>query len=160
MRFHDYNFEGKSVPPEEEPPPNVPSYMRPVPIGGKAYHTFCAYGQSKTANILHAVSLNEKFRSNGIRAFAVHPGSIWTDFSRNLSPEDFKVVEGTSTFWKNQDQGTATILVAALDPALAEADERPLLSDCQLEDVSDYAKDPEIAEKLWKLSKQLTSAYS
>jgi len=46
------------------------------------------------------------------------------------------------------------MLVAALDPKLATA-EKVFLSDCQLEDVKDYAKRPEIAERLWQLSEQL-----
>jgi len=66
------------------------------------------------------------------------------------------MIEGTSTFWKDQDQGIATILVAALDPKLAEADDRVLLSDCQLEDVAAYAKEPANAERLWQLSELLT----
>lgn len=74
VRFHDYNFEGHPVPPEEEPPSSVPSYMRPAPTGGRSYHGFCAYGQSKTANILHAVALNDRLGGKSVRAYAVHPG--------------------------------------------------------------------------------------
>ena len=72
LRFHDYNFEGKPIPIEEEPPSSIPAYMKPAP--GREYYAFTAYGQSKTANILHAVSLNEKLGSRGVKAFAVHPG--------------------------------------------------------------------------------------
>jgi len=96
LRFHDYNFEGKPIPAEEEPSANIPSYMKPDPNAGREYYAFTAYGQSKTANILHAVSLNEKLGNKGIRAFAVHPGcksavgiALWglsTDFRiRQLS---------------------------------------------------------------------------
>lgn len=75
IRFHDYNFEGKPIPAEEEPPASMPSYMKPDPSQGRLYQGFAAYGQSKTANILHCVSLNEKYGGRGLRAFAVHPGS-------------------------------------------------------------------------------------
>ncbi|KAK6384204.1 hypothetical protein LTR65_009776 [Meristemomyces frigidus] len=160
IRFHDYNFEGKAVPTEEEPPAGIPSHMKPDPAAGRNYHPFSSYGQSKTANILHAVALNDRLGSKGVRAFAVHPGSIWTDLSRNLSPDDLKVVEGTSGFWKDQDQGVATILVAALDPALSDTDGRVLLSDCQLVDVAASAKSPAIAEQLWQLSEKLTGEHS
>ena len=74
VRFHDYNFEGRQVPPEEEPPDGLPPHMKPSTVDGRPYQGFCAYGQSKTANILHCVSLNQKFQEQGIRAFAVHPG--------------------------------------------------------------------------------------
>lgn len=176
IRFHDYNFEGKPVPPEEEPSASVPAYMKPAVLEGRNYHVFCAYGQSKTANILHAVSLNQKLGAEGIRAFAIHPGcesavtrvllclrtneaisAIWTELSRSLSPRDLKAIEGTSTFWKTHDQGIATTLVAALDPKLAEPTSQVYLSDCQLVDVEKYATDPGIAERLWKLSEQIVS---
>ena len=43
--------------------------------GGKTYDPIRAYGMSKTANILMAVSLNEKLGVKGLHAFALHPGS-------------------------------------------------------------------------------------
>ncbi|KAK5118699.1 hypothetical protein LTR85_007905 [Meristemomyces frigidus] len=156
IRFHDYNFEGKAIPPEEEPAAGIPPHMKPDLASGRPYFGFTAYGQSKTANILHAVSLSEKLGDKGVRAFAVHPGSIWTELSRNLSPDDLKVIEGTSTFWKDQDQGVATMLVAALDPKLTQTSNKVFLSDCQVDDVADHAKDPAIAERLWQLSEKLT----
>ena len=61
IRFHDYNFEGKPVPPEELPPKGLPRHFTPNAAEGRPYFVFCAYGQSKTANILHAVGLNEQF---------------------------------------------------------------------------------------------------
>jgi NAD(P)-dependent dehydrogenase (short-subunit alcohol dehydrogenase family) len=42
---------------------------------GKTYNPWMAYGQSKTANILMAVSLNEKLGKKGVRAYALNPGS-------------------------------------------------------------------------------------
>lgn len=72
IRFHDYNFEGKQVPESERPPPSVPDKFLPKP--GNPYHGFVAYGQSKTANILFAISLTEMFGNQGIKGFAVHPG--------------------------------------------------------------------------------------
>lgn len=66
------------------------------------------------------------------------------------------MIEGTSTSWFTLDQGIATILVAALDPKLAEAKTGVFLSDCKFEDIEETAKDPKIAERLWKLSESLT----
>lgn len=42
---------------------------------GQTYNPWLAYGQSKTANILMAVSLNEKLGKKGLQAYAVSPGS-------------------------------------------------------------------------------------
>lgn len=86
-----------------------------------------------------------------------HLLAIWTDLSRNLTPDDLKIIEGTSTSWINPDQGTASILVAALDPKLSGDHDQVFLNDCQFTDVADTAKDPGIAERLWNLSEQLTT---
>jgi hypothetical protein len=44
--------------------------------------------------------------------------AIWTGLSRNLDAEGEAAIRNTSPFWKNHDQGAATVLVAALDPIL------------------------------------------
>lgn len=44
----------------------------------RPYDRWLGYGQSKTANILFAVGLDRRGQTHGIRAFAVHPGVIWT----------------------------------------------------------------------------------
>jgi NAD(P)-dependent dehydrogenase (short-subunit alcohol dehydrogenase family) len=75
IRFHDYNFEGKEIPKDEEPPASI----RPQMLEGKdGYPGFLAYGQSKTANILFSVRLTQILRSRGIISFSLHPGSRFT----------------------------------------------------------------------------------
>jgi NAD(P)-dependent dehydrogenase (short-subunit alcohol dehydrogenase family) len=51
---------------------------------GETYNPWLAYGQSKTANILMAVSLNEKLGKKGVRAYALNPGSQYC-FAPGLS---------------------------------------------------------------------------
>jgi NAD(P)-dependent dehydrogenase (short-subunit alcohol dehydrogenase family) len=135
VRFHDYNFEGKEIPDEEKPPANLPSMFHGT--DGQPYNGYIAYGQGKTANILFSVGLNERMREKGIVSYAVHPGcefyfseyvlikidadvipAIWTGLSRDLDPDGEAAIRATSPFWKNHDQGSATSLVAAFDPAL------------------------------------------
>ncbi|GAB7354613.1 hypothetical protein MBLNU459_g5051t1 [Dothideomycetes sp. NU459] len=117
VRFHDYNFEGKPIPKEEQPPDWLPDHFRPK--AGQIYSGFLSYGQCKTANILFSLALTERLAHQGIRSYAVHPGSIHTDLSRNLSPKDAATIEKTGAHWINHDQGTSAIMVAALDPALS-----------------------------------------
>lgn len=78
--------------------------------------------------------------------------------SRNLTPEDLKAIEGTSTFWKDLDQGSASTLAAAFDPTLVYSKGNVLVNDCRIEGCAPYAADSEIAERLWKLSEALTTA--
>ncbi|KAF2652761.1 NAD(P)-binding protein [Lophiostoma macrostomum CBS 122681] len=160
VRFHDYNFEGKDIPDEEKPPANLPPMFHPTE--GQPYNGFTAYGQGKTANILFSISLNEKLKEEGIISYAVHPGSIWTGLSRDLDEEGEAAIRATSTFWKNHDQGSATTLVAAFDPALnGKHWSQPkgiLLHDCQITEAAPHATDPKVAERLWELSEKLVKS--
>ncbi|MBW7461794.1 oxidoreductase, partial [Paenibacillus sepulcri] len=55
------------------------------------YIPWSGYGQSKTANILFTVELDKRGEADGIRAFALHPGSIVeTGLSRHLSEEQLR----------------------------------------------------------------------
>ncbi|WP_174479813.1 SDR family NAD(P)-dependent oxidoreductase [Paenibacillus borealis] len=58
----------------------------------REYDKWTAYAQSKTANVLFAVALDEKAKDQGIRAFAVHPGLIPSSgIGRFLEPEEIGV---------------------------------------------------------------------
>jgi hypothetical protein len=80
--------------------------------------------------------------------------AIWTDLSRNLNEELTNVIAGTGDFWKSQDQGAATMLVAGFDPALDSA-KGVYLSDCQICMPADHVKYERVAERLWELSDEL-----
>ncbi len=100
-----------------------PNYLR------RDYDPVTAYGQSKTANVLFALALDEKGRSEGVRAFSLHPGTIVeTRFSRDM-PEgvleavgmvdaDGTAVLDTSKGWKSVEQGAATSVWCATSPDL------------------------------------------
>ncbi|KAF1967233.1 NAD(P)-binding protein [Bimuria novae-zelandiae CBS 107.79] len=150
VRFHDYNFEGKEIPQEEQYPPLPPMF----PSGDGVYNGFVSYGQAKTANILYSVELNRLLKEKGIVSYAVHPGSIWTSLGRELDADGEAAIRATSPFWKNHDQGASTTLVAALDPALNEP-KGILLHNCQIFDAAPYATDEELAKRLWTLSEKL-----
>ncbi len=84
-----------------------------------AYDPWVGYGQSKTANILFALALDERFAAEGIRAFAVHPGGIIdTNLGKHISQELLrsmgaidehgKAILDPSRNLKNVDTGAAT----------------------------------------------------
>ena len=137
------------------------------------YDKWLAYGQAKTANSLFAVQLDALGKNAGVRAFAVHPGGIFTPLQRYLSREEM-----TAAGWIDEDgrpddrfktpeQGAATSCWAATSPALAgmggvycedcdiaeptETSPRP-----ELAGVDAHAIDPEAAARLWAASAQLT----
>lgn len=131
IRFHDYFIEGKDVPDEEQPPPQITAIYGKI----KEYNGWLAYGQSKTANSLFSLALNQKLASKGVISYAVHPGcksfsfritviiiltipAIWTNLNRSLDEEGNSILAKTGTYWKSEDEGAATMLVASFDPLL------------------------------------------
>jgi len=151
FRLHDPNFEGKDLPAAERPPPGLPPSLYNEE---DAYPGFIAYAQCKTANILMAVSLTKGLGRLGIVSYSVHPGFIWTGLSRNVDTASLDMLEKSSDFWKTQDQGAATMLVAALDPEL-NASSGYYLSDCQLAEAAAHAVNESTAQHLWALSEGL-----
>lgn len=106
-----------------------------------------AYGQSKTANMLHAVELSNRYSVDGITAVSLHPGVIETELWRN----------GTIGISMNKTvpQGAATSVFCAVSPTIVSGQ---YYSDCKLSDYTPYAMDPENAKKLWILSEELTKS--
>lgn len=131
----------------------------------REYDKFVAYGASKTANILHAKEADRRLRDEGIRAFAVHPGTVATSLARYMSREDFSNLRkliaanggpGASRLdFLTPDQGAATQVWAAVSP---ELDGRGglYLEDCRISDaVAPYACDEQRAVDFWALSEKL-----
>jgi NAD(P)-dependent dehydrogenase (short-subunit alcohol dehydrogenase family) len=89
IRFSDYNFEKAAyeVPESEKPPPGLPDRLLK---GEGGYLLFLAYGQSKTANILHAMSLTDALRGQGIISFSVHPGSMYSRQGTSVEGSDWQ----------------------------------------------------------------------
>jgi NAD(P)-dependent dehydrogenase (short-subunit alcohol dehydrogenase family) len=93
------------------------------------YDRWSAYGQSKTANILFALGLDERGRTEGVRAFSLHPGSIVaTDLGKHLSREELralgvidehgKPILDPARNLKTVEQGAATSVWCATSPRL------------------------------------------
>jgi len=135
----------------------------------RRYSAWDGYGQSKTACVLLAVKLSTSLRQKGVDAFAVHPGAIWTELGRNMSPEDFLLAKQRGSIpppedFKSPEGGAATSVWAATEPLLTQLS--PLyLEDCSVAPllempnyrfgVMNYALDPDNAERLWRATEQL-----
>lgn len=140
----------------------------------REYEKWQSYGQSKTANVLFTVGLEQRLAGQGIHAFAVHPGGIHTNLGRHLSDEDAAALlerlrkaaeergEEPQPF-KSVPQGAATTCWVATAP---ELDERGGLyaEDCHISATDDvdtaggvrsYAVDPVKANQLWTISEEL-----
>ncbi|HFH3233104.1 TPA: SDR family NAD(P)-dependent oxidoreductase [Pseudomonas aeruginosa] len=139
----------------------------------QGYDKWLAYGQSKTANALFAVHLDRLGQSEGVRAFSLHPGKIFTPLQRHLT-QDEMIAAGwldangnpADPTFKTTEQGAATQVWAATSPQLNGMGGL-YCEDCEIAEVDGseppsfvgvraYATDPEQAERLWVLSAQLT----
>ena len=136
------------------------------------YDPQIAYAQSKTANSLFAVEATRRWASDGIVANAVNPGGVATGLQRNFSvkqKESLDAAEAAGIFrYKTIGQGAATSLVAAVAPEFAHTGGH-YLDDCReaytvandaalaqhSHGVKEWALDPVIAQRLWKVSTDL-----
>jgi NAD(P)-dependent dehydrogenase (short-subunit alcohol dehydrogenase family) len=105
------------------------------------YDGMLAYGQSKTANVLHAVELDRRWADDGIRGHAVHPGIVlgtklgpWLAEGEERTPwqsddelramglidESGQPVRDPDREMKTPQQGASTSVFAATSPLLAE----------------------------------------
>lgn len=161
-----------------------PVVFEDVNFEQREYDHLSAYGQSKTANILFAVSLDEKGKSDGIRAFSLHPGGILdTELGRNISMDepliqnfldaDGKPILDPVNGLKTIEQGAATQIWLATNPKLdglgglfaedCEIAEVTVINDnasdvdevVRRKGVMPYAIDRENADRLWTLSEKL-----
>ncbi|MEM9707769.1 MAG: SDR family NAD(P)-dependent oxidoreductase [Pseudomonadota bacterium] len=137
----------------------------------KDYDKWAAYGQSKTANALFAVGLNERLKEKGAEAFAVHPGVIQTELARHMTEEDIAMfsggIEAGTIPMKTVPQGAATQVFAATAPELSGKG-GSYLADVQIAPIEDgtedfskvrpYAIDPGAAEQLWNVSEEMVSS--
>ena len=141
-----------------------------------------AYGQSKTANILFALALDDRAKAYGVRAFSLHPGSIvGTGLSKDVSvhalramglvDEDGNPIIDPARNMKTVAQGAATSVWCATSPQLNgmgglychNCDIAPLVTEplasnqigSMAQGVMPHAVDPDAADRLWTLSEQL-----
>jgi NAD(P)-dependent dehydrogenase (short-subunit alcohol dehydrogenase family) len=138
------------------------------------YTPFGAYGRSKTANILFAAEFDRRHKPRGVRATAVHPGTIKTELSRHMTAEVAEKViadllanrpaDAPPLSWKSVPQGAATSVWAGVT-ASADAVGGRYCEDCHVAEVVDgegviggvrpYALDPDHAKALWAKSEEM-----
>ncbi|KAK5688389.1 hypothetical protein LTS10_000367 [Elasticomyces elasticus] len=132
------------------------------------YHKFIGYGQSKTANVYMANSINRHYADQGIIGLSLHPGAIMTtELGRHMTQEDYALFGDMAKFQamsKSAEQGAATTAWAAVSPHfegknggryLADVGECGPMGTGAMVGGAGYAEhayDEEAEEKLWKIS--------
>jgi hypothetical protein len=142
------------------------------------YDKWAAYAQAKTANALFAVELDARWCADGVRAFAVHPGGIFTPLQRSLSEEEmvalgWKSPDGSvpplvAALFKSPAAGAATTVWCAVSDQL-EGYGGVYCEDCDIAPLADgksqrwehvrpWACDPERALQLWHMTEEMLHA--
>ncbi|MBA4057446.1 MAG: oxidoreductase [Marivirga sp.] len=150
----------------------------------REYETLQGYGQSKTANNLFTVELDNRGMAFNVRAYSLHPGSvIGTDLGREAPIELFKqmgthdadgnIFREVAEKLKTIPQGAATTIWCATSPTLskiggvycenadvAELDlgniEHKYDDPSTLRGVQPYSLEETAAKRLWKWSEEKT----
>jgi NAD(P)-dependent dehydrogenase (short-subunit alcohol dehydrogenase family) len=138
----------------------------------REYEKWTAYGQAKSANALFALELDRRGAEQGVHAFAVDPGGIFTPLQRHL-PHEEQVAMGwydkdgkPNPLFKTVEQGAATSVWCAVSPLL-EGKGGVYCADCNIsapwmegqppyQGVHPHVRDAALAERLWAVSESMT----
>ncbi len=151
----------------------------------RAYDGMQAYGQSKTANVLFALELDNRGKEFNVRAYSIHPGLILsTDLGRSITLDTMKKlgmadadgnpVQKEFTGVKSAQQGISTQIWCATSPlvnniggvycentdiAVLDTDFDPSENwgddVAKIKGVMPFAVDAQAAQRLWTLSEHL-----
>jgi NAD(P)-dependent dehydrogenase (short-subunit alcohol dehydrogenase family) len=126
---------------------------------GKIYNPAIAYSVSKLAKVLYARKLASLVQKDKITTLSLDPGSIktplqrhFTEAARNAAIEQAKKDDPNFVMpeRKSLQEGCATQLRAALDPALDKSS-GAFLQDCQILEHDLHVQSYGAADRVWKL---------
>lgn len=112
-----------------------------------AWTGYAAYAQSKLAQVMHALSLAQKYAPDQLVAYSVHPGVISTKLLR----QGFGPIAGASV-----DAGARTIVRLA-GGEVVDDPSGSYFSDGIVTPPSTTARDPKLREALWDASRRLAA---
>ncbi|PZE86885.1 SDR family NAD(P)-dependent oxidoreductase [Curtobacterium sp. MCBD17_032] len=135
----------------------------------RPYDRWGAYAQSKTADVLLAAGIADRWRDYGVRANSLMPGWITTRLQRHLDEDTLRAMGALDSdgnrieqdFFKTPAQGAATSALLVASPLVEGVTGRYFEDNQEAEQLEDgaghdrgvarYAVDAENAEQLWSL---------
>eukprot|EP01116_Phalansterium_solitarium_P023267 TRINITY_DN8066_c0_g1_i1.p1 TRINITY_DN8066_c0_g1~~TRINITY_DN8066_c0_g1_i1.p1 ORF type:complete len:298 (+),score=74.50 TRINITY_DN8066_c0_g1_i1:403-1296(+) len=123
---------------------------------------FKLYGRSKLCNIYYVQELHRRLNSaapSGVKVYAVHPGAVATDLGRNFRTNFvIRAIEKClQWFFLTPEQSADIVLYPALSDQVDERSGEYFVNK-KLTALKSWARDPEVAGQLWKLSEDLTNS--
>lgn len=134
------------------------------------YDRWVAYGRSKSAGVLLAVGIAERWAGDGITANALMPGWITTALQRHLDLATLQAMGAADEagnpveqpFYKTTEQGAATSVLLAASPLVEgvtgryfeDNQEAPVTTDGTGEGVAAHTLDRDTAGRLWEYARR------
>lgn len=117
------------------------------------------YSISKLANVLYTRGLHQRYHSQGLATFAVHPGGVRTRLGGDgdqsgLFALGWRIAQ---PFLLSPERGAAPI-VAAVDDAAKRQHAGAYLHRHKVQELNQHASDVSAADQLWDVSVDLTKA--
>ncbi|HVE87303.1 MAG TPA: SDR family NAD(P)-dependent oxidoreductase [Myxococcales bacterium] len=120
--------------------------------GEKKFSGLGAFGASKACNLLFAFRLARVWKDRGVTSVAVHPGIVRSGIMRNAA---LPIRILTRLFSKSPEQSAASIARLATAPE-HQALTGELVTYGKVISAAPYTRDPEVQDRLWAISEQLT----
>lgn len=127
--------------------------------GARGYFFMKQYGQTKLANHLFTRSLARRLAGTGTTANSLHPGRVYTNIFHNI-PLPLRVLVDTVLKRRMKDipTGASTMCYLAAHPEVKDVTGK-YFADNRESATGPHMTDDVMAEKLWKVSEELTRAY-
>ena len=124
----------------------------------KEFKMFAAYGQSKLANILFTKKLSSLYQEQGLTTNCLHPGFVSTSIGAQNENLAFfaRLIRWVSPLIaKPSDKGAETSIYLCSSEEVSSISGDYFI-DCKKAKITKGAKSKEDAERLWKISLELT----
>ena len=139
------------------------------------YDKWLAYAQSKTANALFALELNNRRGKDGVKSFSVHPGPVFTPIQRHITENELVAMgwvnpggglsDEAKQYVKTPEEGAAALLWAGTSPLLNDRG-GVYCEDCDIAamskpdsprwtNVAEWAVDDDGAKRLWAMTEEM-----
>jgi retinol dehydrogenase-12 len=115
-----------------------------------------AYADSKLMNTLFTFELSRRLAGTGVTVTCAQPGLVNSEFFRNYRKIPFMLKVVQKLIGKSPAQGAATAVFLARSPEV-EGITGACYENLKPARTSARSRDPELTERLWELSEQLTS---
>ncbi|KAJ7198979.1 NAD-P-binding protein [Mycena pura] len=115
------------------------------------------YGQSKLGMVLVSSELARRYGGQGVVAISLHPGGVKSELMRNLNPVIAWIVEKVRIY--PVSLGVITSLYAATSEAALDMNGEYLTAWARRQVPSKHARNPAMAERLWKWCEEQVSGF-